>query len=189
MEKPGRNGKLSPDRPSHPIVLFLEKTRTSKILWIALILYITLYFVNKEKTLHAIVYGLSIFERTFLIFISVSLFVGLLRVWVKPGLIKKLFGKEAGLRGIVTASFVGTLIVGPFYLIFPILEELLSKGARIAAVASIISAWAIKTPWIPYGAAFLGWKFIILFNGGLFLFSLVEGYIIELFVLRTRKNV
>ncbi len=127
----------------------------------------------------ALGYGISIFKRTFIIFVSVSLFVGLLRIWVKPDLIKKLFEKEAGLRGIIMASFIGTLIVGPFYLIFPILEELLSKGARIAAVASIISAWAIKTPWIPYGAAFMGWKFIIFFNIGLFVFSLMEGYIIE----------
>ncbi len=129
-----------------------------------------------------------IFWRTFIIFLSVSLFVGLLRVWVKPSLIKKLFGREAGFKGIVMASFIGTLIVGPFYIIFPILEELLSKGARIAAVASIISAWAIKTPWIPYGAAFLGWKFIMLFNIGLFLLSLIEGYVIEFFILTKERK-
>lgn len=147
-----------------------------------------LFFLDKKRTLIAVGYGLGIFKRTLVIFVSVSLFVGLLRVWVKPALIKKLFGKEAGLRGIVMASFVGTLIVGPFYIIFPILEELLSKGARIAAVASIISAWAIKTPWIPYGAAFMGWKFIIIFNIGLFLLSLIEGYVIEALILTKRKK-
>ena len=156
-------------------------------MWFTLFLYIVLFFVNKEKTILAARYGMGIFIRTFVIFLSVSLFVGLLRVWVKPELIKKLFGKEAGFKGIILASFVGTLIVGPFYLIFPILEELLAKGARIAAVASIISAWAIKTPWIPYGAFFLGWKFIIIFNLGMFILSLAEGYVIEYIVLLRKR--
>ncbi len=187
MEKHSGSHKLSSDRGPNPALLFLEKLKTSRLLWATVIIYIILFFVDKDRTIRAVGYGLDVFKRTFIIFLSVSLFVGLLKIWVKPELIKRLFGKEAGLRGIVMASFIGTLIVGPFYLIFPILEELLSKGARIAAVASIISAWAIKTPWIPYGAAFMGWKFIITFNIGLFLFSLIEGYVIEGIILKAKR--
>jgi len=182
MEKHSGNNKLSINGPYNPAVLFLNQLKRSKVLISALILYIILIFISPHKTLIAFGYGMRLFINTLVIFISVSLFVGLLKIWVKPGIIKKFFGKKAGLRRIITASLVGTVIVGPFYIIFPILEELLSKGARVGVIATIISAWAIKTPWLPYGALFLGWKFIIIFTLSICFLSLIEGYIVEFFV-------
>jgi len=58
---------------------------------------------------------------------------------------------------------------------FPFFKELREKGAGENIIATTIGAWAIKITWIPFAITVLGWKFVLFFNGLIFVFSILSG--------------
>jgi len=88
-------------------------------------------------------------------------------------------GKQSGLKGVIIAALLGTIIVGPLWVLFPLFGTLLKKGARISVVGAMIGTFAIKTPWIPYAASFLGWPFIIITVILTLIYAILEGLLME----------
>jgi uncharacterized membrane protein YraQ (UPF0718 family) len=152
------------------------------------ILYVVLSFIYPNKTLSAFIEGLRMVLNLLPIFISVMLFSSFISLFVSPKAIQKRLGKESGFRGILLAAILGTLIVGPMWILFPLYKTLLDKGARMAVIIAMLGTFAIKTPWLPYGATFLGWPFIIITLILTFAYAIFEGYLMEgLFFKRKTK--
>lgn len=73
-------------------------------------------------------------------------------------------------------------MVGPAYMFFSFFKEMVSKGAKPRVVAASVTAWAVKLPWIPFVIALMGAEFAIALNLLIFLFAIVCGYLVELFL-------
>jgi hypothetical protein len=60
---------------------------------------------------------------------------------------------------LLIAALFGTLLIGPAYIIFPLLMSLQRQGARWAVIVIVLSSYAVKLQMIPIEIEFLGWPF------------------------------
>ena len=91
---------------------------------------------------------------------AVFVLSALITGWVPPDVILQNFGTDSGIRGKLMSVVVGSLSAGPIYAAFPITQSLLRKGASLANVVIIISAWAVvKLPMLIVESRFLGVQF------------------------------
>ncbi len=155
----------------------LLKSHTFELL-VALI-YIILFLICPGKSLLALKRGIILLLRMLPIFLCVVLFSSFIAMFLSPKTIQKYMGKQSGLKGVIIAALLGTIIVGPLWVLFPLFGTLLKKGARISVVGAMIGTFAIKTPWIPYAASFLGWPFIIVTTILTFIYAVLEGLLME----------
>lgn len=155
----------------------LLKSHTFELL-VALI-YIILSLICPGKSLLALKRGIILLLRMLPIFLCVVLFSSFIAIFLSPKTIQKYMGKQSGLKGVIIAALLGTIIVGPLWVLFPLFGTLLKKGARISVVGAMIGTFAIKTPWIPYAASFLGWPFIIITVILTLIYAILEGLLME----------
>ncbi len=146
---------------------------------VVVITYITLFLLYPGKTSIALKHGTLLLLKMLPIFLCVVFFSSFISIFLSPKMIQKYMGKQSGLKGIIIAALLGTLIVGPLWVLFPLFGTLLKKGARISVVGAIIGAFAIKTPWIPYAAGFLGWPFITITVILTLAYAVIEGILME----------
>lgn len=86
----------------------------------------------------------------------------LIDVWISRETIIRHMGEGSGLRGAGFSILLGSLSAGPIYAAFPIAKMLLSKGASVANLVVILSAWAvIKVPMLANEVRFLGPTFMV----------------------------
>jgi len=144
-----------------------------------------LFIFYPAKTLAAVEEGIILLLRMLPMFLCVVFFSSFLALFLSPKTIQKYLGEESGFWGIVIAAVLGTVIVGPLWILFPLFETLLKKGARISIVGAMVGAFAIKTPWIPYAISFLGAKFILISVILILGYAVVEGLLMEKILLKT----
>jgi uncharacterized membrane protein YraQ (UPF0718 family) len=127
------------------------------------VLVITLYgwaaFSAPEKALAALATSISTLLSVALVIVSVFLAMGLFGVLVDKQAIGRRLGAGSGFKALVVAAGIGTILVGPVYVIFPLLKAFKEHGARTAVIVTVITAWAVKIPMIPLEIKFLGWEF------------------------------
>ncbi len=127
--------------------------------------------------------SLKISARLVLEIIPVLLFVvlimALLDYFLKPEKIKRIFGREAGVKGWLIAIAFGIISHGSVYAWYPLLRELRSHGMREGLIAVFIYNRAIKIPFIPLMIYYFGLKFFIVLTFYMVVASLIEGLLIE----------
>ncbi|MBN2840689.1 MAG: hypothetical protein JXP37_07030 [Coriobacteriia bacterium] len=101
--------------------------------------------------------------RTFLdvlpIITAVFAALGLFSVWVDKKVVAERLGERSGFGTLVFAALFGTVLVGPVYVIFPLLKAVREHGARWAVVGAVLTAWAVKIPMVPLEMGMLGVRF------------------------------
>lgn len=161
------------------IIRFFKNERVIYLILTGLII-IAVNMANPDKSTILIKVAFSTLKNVIGIILSVMVFVGLANVWIKPQGIINILGKESGIKSLLLSSIVGILLTGPLYVIFPLLKTFREKGARGAAIATMITSWGgIRLPLIPLEIHFLGWPFFILRNLFLFLLTIPMGILIE----------
>ena len=126
---------------------------------LTLVLYLWTAFVAPEKARQALLSGGSLLLSVSLLILAVMGLVGLVQVWISREMIAGLLGEEAGPKALLIALLSGTLLIGPPYVIFPLLMAVRRQGARWAVVTIVLAAYAVKLPMIPLEVGFLGWPF------------------------------
>lgn len=130
--------------------------------WLLLLtsgLYLVAFIAAPERTLSALAVGAGIFGSVLLLIVAVFGLIGVLQVWISRELIVQLLGREGGVKGLLLAALCGTLLIGPAYIIFPLLMSLKQQGARWAVVTIVLTSYAVKVQMIPIEIGFLGWPF------------------------------
>lgn len=145
-------------------------------------LYLVAWYVSPYKALEAIKYGANLFASVTILIIAVFALIGLIHVWVNRDLIGSLLGKEGGLKGLLIAVVCGSILIGPSYVIFPLLMSLRRLGARWAVVAIVLAAWAIKPQMLPVEAELLGFSFALVRGGLTILLAIPLGLAVEWFM-------
>jgi len=133
--------------------------RSQWLLLFTISVYLYSFAVAPERAANALNIGATTFASVILLIISVFGLVGLLQVWISRDLIVRLLGREGGVKGLLIAALCGTVLIGPAYIIFPLLMSIQKQGARWAVVTIVLTSYAVKLQMIPIEVGFLGWPF------------------------------
>ncbi|WP_243683779.1 hypothetical protein [Methanosarcina barkeri] len=69
-------------------------------------------------------------------------------------------GEASGLKGVLTALFLGSAAAGPLYIAFPIAMLLIKKKAKLAYVLFFLGVWSTaKLPLLLYEISYMGARF------------------------------
>lgn len=141
----------------------MEIIKKFKAPLILALLFLLLAFLLPEIATRSAVVSFSYFKEMALVLPPVFMLMGLLEVWVPKEKIRRLIGRESGIKGMFFSFLMGTLPTGPLYMAFPMAGSLLNKGAKISNIVIFLGAWAaIKIPQLIAETEFLGLQFTAL---------------------------
>jgi len=143
------------------------------------LLYLWAGLTAPERALRALQSGGTLLLSVALLILAVMGLVGLVQVWISREAVAGLLGKEGGVKALLIAALCGTLLIGPPYVIFPLLMTIRQQGARWAVVTIVLAAYAVKLPMIPLEVGFLGWPFSLGRSLLTLLFALPTGLLVE----------
>lgn len=153
--------------------------RSQWLLLLAVGLYLWAFGVSPERAGAAFAVAARTFLSVVPLLLAVMGLVGLIQVWVSRDLVARLLGREGGLRALLIAAACGTVLIGPAYLIFPMLLAIQRQGARWAVVVTVLATYAVKIQMIPLEAGMLGWKFSLLRSLFTLLCAIPLGLLVE----------
>ncbi len=133
--------------------------RDESLLVLAVVLYAWAFIVSPDKAIEALAAGGRAFLGVLPIIVAVFASLGLFNVWVDKRKVAEALGERSGFAAIAMASLAGTVIVGPVYVIFPLMKALREHGARWAVIGTVLTAWAVKIPMVPMEMGMLGVRF------------------------------
>ncbi len=149
---------------------------------IVILLYIWAWSVSPAKTIEALKYGADLFASISIIILAVFALIGLINIKISRELIGSLLGQKSGVKGLLLAVGCGVILVGPSYVIFPLLMSVKRLGARWAVVTIVLAAWSLKPPMLPIEAEFLGFHFALVRGGLVLLLAIPLGLAVEWFM-------
>ncbi len=121
---------------------------------------ILVFFLAPAKGVLIVVNARTYLWEMLSILPPILILIGLFQIWIPRETVELMMGSKSGLKGILTAIFVGTVAMGPLYAAFPLAVSLLEKGATVFNVAIFLCVWAsIKIPMILFEIKFLGPQF------------------------------
>ena len=120
------------------------------------------YIGSPEKGAMVLNVARGSFTKTIKIMLGVFIIIAFVKVYLKPEHMKKVFGKEAGFKGILLASIIPIILGGSLITVLPLLKTLKDKGASYGVIFAFITSWAGKAPLLPLEIEFLGLKFAII---------------------------
>jgi uncharacterized membrane protein YraQ (UPF0718 family) len=150
--------------------------------WLLLIIFIILVIATVISPIgawHSITIGFWTFVSIAAILLTVFVFMGMFSVWVSEEKIARHLGHESGWKGLMYGTLLGVIYHGPQVTIFPFLKTMRDKGAKLAVIVAVVSAFAIKIPMMPLEIALLGLKFTIVHNVLLLVTAPILGIIME----------
>ncbi len=153
--------------------------RTYWLLLVTIAIYLWCFVVTPERAERALASGMKTFASVLLLILAVFCLIGLLQVWIRRDQIVRLLGQNSGFRGFLIAILCGTFLMGPPYIIFPLLLQIKEQGARWAIVVTVLSCYAVKLQMLPVEAQFLGWGFTLLRSLIIVVIAIPVGMLIE----------
>ncbi|MCZ7662642.1 MAG: permease [Thermoleophilia bacterium] len=171
----GQTESLQPRRLTQ-IVGFL---RREGLVVVVAGLYLWAFVADRHSALRALATGGRVFLSVVLIIVAVFGILGLFQVWVDKKKVAARLGERAGVGTVVLSAAFGTVLVGPVYVVFPLLKAVREHGARWAVVTAILAAWAVKIPMVPLEVEFLGWRFALVRTVLTFAGAVVMGLLVE----------
>lgn len=133
--------------------------RSQWLLIFAIGLLLIAFSTEPIKAQQSLLSALWLFIYIIPLLLAVMGLVGLIQTWISPDLVARLLGREGGLRALLLAAACGMILIGPAYLIFPLLAAIQRQGARWAVIGTVLTTYAVKIQMIPLEAGYLGWRF------------------------------
>ena len=152
---------------------------------VTLLLYLLATWYAPERSFSALQSGGRLLLSVALLVVAVMGLVGLVQVWISRDTVARLLGQEGGVKALLIAAACGTLLIGPPYVIFPLLMTIRNQGARWAVVTIVLAAYAVKLPMIPLEVGFLGWPFSLGRSILTLLFAFPTGLLVERLMTRS----
>ncbi|KUK14614.1 MAG: permease [Synergistetes bacterium] len=144
-------------------------------------LALILIFANSDRAVLGISHAVNMYTNLFIVIVSIAFLSGLISEFLPPEVVKRIIGRESGFKGTLIGALFGALMIGPAYVFYPLFKDLVDKGASMRVIATTIGAWAVRLHAIPLAGAFLGYKFVLLFNLLIFIYSLFSGFVVGFF--------
>ena len=117
-------------------------------------------------------------QNALLIFLA-FIIVGFVNILSPEELVQTWIGPGSGWRGITSAEFLGMLLPGGPYVVFPIIAILVQAGAGLAPVITLITSWSTQSLLtVSFELPFMGWRFTLIRWGIGLLIPLLTGFIV-----------
>jgi len=155
---------------------------------LTLLLYLWAGLAAPERAQRALQAGGTLLLSVFVLIFAVMGLVGLVQVWISRDAVAQLLGKGSGPKALLIAAVCGTLLIGPPYVIFPLLMAVKRQGARWAVITIVLAAYAVKLPMIPLEVGFLGWPFSLGRSLLTLAFAIPNGLIVEYLMEKHEKT-
>jgi uncharacterized membrane protein YraQ (UPF0718 family) len=104
----------------------------------------------------------------------------LTNLFIETEQIVRFLGLKSGLLGWILVIAAGILSAGPIYMWYPLLSDMKEKGMRDALIATFLYNRAVKLPLLPMMIVYLGLEMTLIVTGYMVLFSVANGYFVEL---------
>ena len=148
-----------------------------------LAVYSILFLFLPEKALMAAKESGKIIRTIIIPLLFVLTVTVCLNLFVHPGRIVRLLGKNTGIRGALLAAAAGIISMGPIYAWYPFLKEMLSRGAGVEPITVFLNCRSVKPVLLPVMVSFFGWTYTILLTffmvTGAFATGRIMGYLWE----------
>jgi uncharacterized membrane protein YraQ (UPF0718 family) len=133
------------------------------LVFFTIIALIILYILDPAKGVEAASSTVRTLISIIVIIVAGTALGGIIHVAVPKDLIARAIGEESGLRGILLATFLGGLMPGGPYVVYPVLASLYVAGADLPPIISFIFAWStIALGRTPFELAFFSHRIILL---------------------------
>ena len=149
-----------------------------KFLIIVLIIYSIVALFNFSIAKNAFFDFLLMFTKIIPILIIVFGVTILVNLYFTKDRIGKYLGAKSGIKGWLYAIISGILVLGPPYILFPLLKELKKGGMKNSLSAVFLYNRNIKIPFLPVIIYYFGLNFTIVLSLYIVIFSILNGKLI-----------
>jgi uncharacterized membrane protein YraQ (UPF0718 family) len=134
---------------------------------------------DRKKTLAGIKKGLKMFINLLPMFLTILILISIVLYIVPPSLIIRYLGPDSGTIGVIVAAVVGSVILIPAVISYPIAANLLQQGAAYSVVATFMTSLML-VGWItlPIEIQYFGKSVAILRKSLNFVAAIIIGVII-----------
>lgn len=142
-----------------------------------------LFFVALPKGLHleGLRSGFNLFVKVLPLLFFAFILVGYLNLLVPKEVLQSWLGPEAGWKGLFIGPAIGALVQGGPFAFFPLFDSVFRDSVTTGTAVAMITAWGmINVGHLPYEAAFLGPRFILLKYSIYILFPTLAGFLANL---------
>jgi uncharacterized membrane protein YraQ (UPF0718 family) len=136
-------------------------TIATTVLWIITVVLVIFAWQRGDGSLNrGLVLGWQTMKRNTLLMILAFLLVGYVNVLSPTRLIQDWIGPDSGIKGLFLAEFIGMLLPGGPYVVFPLIAVLYSSGAGLGPAVAIITSWSTQALLtVSFELPFMGWRF------------------------------
>ncbi len=158
-----------------------QKKKTENI-WIfpslVIAIYVALFFVDQDKTLHALEYAANLFADIVPILFAVLFFMFLFNL-IDDKKLKNLIDKSPKAVKYIAMLLLGTFSHGPVYAWYPLMKEFRKKGISYGSIAIFLYARGIKLSLLPMLAIYFGFKYTLVLTIVMAVFSCIQGLMVD----------
>ena len=164
-----------------------EKDRSSinslsggkKFLLSILVIYLAVALFNFHIAESAIISFLKMFGRIIPVLVIVFAAMVVINIFFTRERTDKYLGSKSGIMGWVYAVISGILLLGPPYVIYPILGQLKKRGMRNSFLAVVLYNRNVKIPFLPPLIYYFGVKYTVVLSIYIIVFSILNGLLLE----------
>lgn len=99
-------------------------------------------------------------KQNALLILLAFIIVGFVKVLSPENLVTAWIGPGSGWNGILLSEFMGMLLPGGPYVVFPLIAILYQAGAGLAPVITLITSWSTQSLLtVSFELPFMGWRF------------------------------
>ncbi len=160
-----------------------KKGRGVYIFWsVVLIIYLLVFLVDGSLAMRSLQETGMTLLKILPIFVLIFIIMVLSNLFLTPELVKKHFGKEAGLKGWIYSLLFGILVAGPPYALYPMLKNMKEHGLETKYMATFLYNRNVKIPLLPAMIYYFGWQYTIIMTILVIIFSVIDGLILGMII-------
>ncbi len=147
----------------------------------AIVLYLYLFFSKPEMAKKGFAGAINTFAALIPMIFAALLIAQAIHLFMPDQFIMQWFGKESGIRGILTGGLLAGLLQGGPYAVYPIIQSLFQKGAHVSIIVTMLIGYgAIGLSRITYDLIFFEPKIVGLRLLFAIPFTIISGLILYL---------
>ncbi len=147
------------------------------------VLAVILFVANskKKKEIEGVKEGLKQLRNVLLLLLLAFIIAGMLEAMIPEEFVRNWLAREAGFSGVFLGTLGGMILAMGPYAAFPIIASILSAGAGLGTVVSLITSWTLLSmSRFPYESGMLGIRFTVVRMGLSVPFCLAAGTVAHL---------
>ena len=134
---------------------------------------------DRKKSIAALKKGWKAFENLLPQFLPIILLIGLGLAILDPSTISRILGKESGLMGMALAAVLGSIILMPGFIAFPLAASLLAAGAGYGQIAMLLTTlMMVGIVTLPLESSYFGKRLAIERNALAFVYAVISSFIL-----------